>query len=1195
MGSGEWGVGRTCPFLLPISFLSPLPYFPTPYPPASSPYFLSFPYSLLPTLYSPLTKMPLKIELLNRYQLRANNNHLLVLPVIEIKPIDNTNYPFISQIQITVGGIPEDLAIAVQAAYKSVNFSTTNLLQLTSPQRLKQTDCIWNKPLPAGVNCTLTVTVDYFDSDATLNPILAGIKTTRAECNIWTFATESSRFQMTAQLIIPTPTSQPHPEPKPMKPNLTYPGWFAIDFGTSNSTVTLYDPKVIVTPETLPSEQEMRLRERISSWLNKRPIEEIASTNRATWEAEWQKFLSELGKDFPHTNSANRYNYGELLMRGVNSIQLLEVIRQIEICLGKRLDWFRRTASKHLNQIYHEVFRVPALEWQSLIPVELDKNRRQCEIPSELEVMSLDENVFNNTLGQVQVVLGEQAKQHRLDAIRRGEDDIEGRFLHSPKRYFGQERLCKITLNGNVETIAINTLLQSAYSHLIDLTQKYRQSNPGKCSEGKFYRAVVTYPTIASPFVRREIEDLVQKLDIVDVQMAYDEAVSVAIFFLWREFGGDLNVGIESFKSRCRCDGEKWWQNVLVLDIGGGTTDLALIRLTLEEINPFEPGEDRGDGGRYYRLTPKLLGSSGHLQLGGELITLRLFQLLKVAVADCLLSAVADERLSKDVLKVQPEELSDRFLNNGKFQPYSLFGCIDKEIREDDAYKEALNAAEKVIPTRWKNSPSRAQTFYTLWEHAEDAKLTLGQKRDKDAPEPLYVLDGDKIAEILAQNDIQLPTAIVDSLSVTLTVQQFEKATVPVIREAVAIAQGLIENALGNKSGTSHQYHEKPNYHTYNEQVDWLILSGKTCNLELVERELYRVFSQSNYFIWNEERVTFEPEYTKLATSAGACFAEKLRQLGFAPKESKELLRKGANQLYIDVKNLFYFLPCSFTREVIGATPEPIFYAGQELFQLQPSDGVAKFRSGWQGMQLTNNIIRQDFENIKPQLWGSYNGDALRKTLAVSEEEFKNQIKVQFEINQKLEIDLLLCRGTPHYFIASSIPYIDAAKAINIAVMITDDGKVAGDIAVNVVESANALKTDAHTLLFSGEKDYRNEIQIFRDEENTTPQLIGLISELPPFPASGKHTFYFQFHNPKSNQWELIGELPQPQISSEYPCRYYVSLTSKGIIRVHAFEIPYWTSNAAECLKQEGCVFRDALQPQPNDIEAKRDPFSGEH
>lgn len=910
--------------------------------------------------------MPVKIELFSRYQLRTKETEssLLLLPVIEIKPADSPNFPFISSIEITVLGEPEKLGKAIESAYKSVSFSTNRLLKLNSPQRLRQSDCIWDESLPQGINLTLRVTVEYFDSDDTDKAILSVKKTVTADCNIWTFAVENARLRNLSaseeqgdrhqDIISETPILNHSSSVVSPKSDITYPGWFAIDFGTSNSTVTLYDPKVIVTPHTLPSEQEERLSEKLAFWLTERPVDEIPGISRDVWEGEWQKLFSHLSKNLEDFNPANLQ-----LLRGE---PLLEAIKEIEICLSKRLGWFRRAASKRLNQIYHQVFRVPALEWQSLLPVELDKDRRLNEIPSELEVTNLEPSLPTQDPGKVKVMLGEQAYQHRLDAIKQGES-IDGRFLHSPKRYFGQERSFDISLDGKEDTIPVNQLLQAAYAQLIELTQKYRQRYPGKCSDGEFYRAVLTYPTIASPFIRREIESLVKKLGIEDVQMAYDEAVSAAIFFLWQEFGGDLNLGIESFKSRCRRDGHKWWQNVLVLDIGGGTTDLALIRLTLEEIDPFEPTEDKGDGGRYYKLTPKLLGSSGHLQLGGELISLRLFLLLKVAIADSLLSAVADDILPKDVLKVQPEELNERFLSNGKYRQGSLLACVDQEIREGDTYKEALNDAEKILPTRWKNRSSRSQTFYDLWEHAENAKLALGQKGSVvDAPEAIFVLDGTQIAELLAQNDIQLPPDVIDKISVTLTGEQFDKAASPVIQEAIGIASGLIENAFKSKFVSEINLVKTDEEQVKKEQVDWLILSGKTCNLELVERELYRVFSKSDYFVWNEERVTFEPEYTKLATSAGACFAEKLRQLSFSPQESKDLLRKGANQLYIDVKNLFYFLPCSFVREVIGGSPVPIFHAGQELYQLKAEEGMAKLRSDWLGMQLTNNIRRQDFE-----------------------------------------------------------------------------------------------------------------------------------------------------------------------------------------------------------------------------------------
>ncbi len=1144
--------------------------------------------------------MAVKIELFSRYQLRSKETEpsVLLLPVIEIKPADSPNFPFISSIEISVLGLPEELAKEIQSAYKSISFSTDRLLKLTSPQRLRHSDCIWNQSLPKGMNLTLRVAVEYFDSDDMGKRILSVKKTATADCSIWTFAEENARLRNTSEeisdrhMISETPILNHSSSILSPKSDITYPGWFAIDFGTSNSTVTLYDPKVIVTPHTLPSEQEVKLSEQLAFWLTKRPVDEIPGISRDVWEAEWQKLFSHLSKNLEDFNPANLQ-----LLRGE---QLLEAIREIEICLSKRLGWFRRAASKRLNQIYHQVFRVPALEWQSLLPVELDKDRRLNEIPSELEVINLEPSLPTQDPAKVKVMLGEQAYQHRLDAIKQGES-IDGRFLHSPKRYFGQERSFDISLNGKEDTIPVNQLLQAAYAQLIELTEKYRQRYPGKCSDGDFYRAVLTYPTIASPFIRREIESLVKKLGIEDVQMAYDEAVSAAIFFLWQEFGGDLNLGIESFKSRCRHDGQKWWQNVLVLDIGGGTTDLALIRLTLEEIDPFEPTEDRGDGGRYYKLTPKLLGSSGHLQLGGELISLRLFLLLKVAIADCLLSAVSDGILAKDVLKVQSEELNERFLDNGKYRQGSLLACVDQEIREGDTYKEALNDAEKVLPTRWKNSSSRSQTFYDLWEHAENAKLALGQKRSlgDDAPEAIFVLDGYQISELLSQNDIQLPTEVVDKIRVTLTAEQFNKAASPVIQEAIGIASGLIENAFKSKIDSEINFLdpiEQDEEKLKKEQVDWLILSGKTCNLELVERELYRVFSKSDYFVWNEERVTFEPEYTKLATSAGACFAEKLRQLSFSPQESKDLLRKGANQLYIDVKNLFYFLPCSFVREVIGGSPVPIFHAGQELYQLKAEEGMAKLRSDWLGMQLTNNIRRQDFEKMKLQLWGSFNGDALMKKLGITEDDFKNNIKVQFEINQKLDIDLLLCRGIPHYLIPINIPSLDAAKAIGNQELITDESQVICDIAVNVVEAANALKTDAHTVLFKANKDYSKELRVFRYENDTMqPQTIGLISELPPFPASGKHTFYFQFRNPESNSWELIGELPQPIVNSEYPCRYYVTLDFKGTLRVHPFEVSYWISDNPEFLKQEGCVFRDSLQPQSTNVEAERDPFCGMH
>lgn len=970
-----------------------------------------------------------------------------------------------------------------------------------------------------------------------------------------------------------------------------FPGWFALDFGTSNSTVTLFDPIEVPIAEILPKEQEMRLRDRLSQWLSSPASVALPDVS----DDDWENFIAEISKNL----EIEPTNLSEVF-ESDNKERFLEAIRQIELCLGNS-ERFRRAVSKKLYQIYHEVFRVPTLESQNLIPVVLDIDRRDTEIPSESEI---------SQLGDLKLRMGREARDNRKKAIAQGTSgslkEIISRFHHSPKRYFGQERSFSVILNGKEETITANQLIQSAWAHLIELTEDYRQRARRRFSEGSFLTAVVTYPTVAPPVVRKEVKELVEQLGIDDVQTAYDEAVSVAIFFLWREFGGNLNIGIESFKTRCRQAGNKWSQNVLVLDIGGGTTDLALIELTLEDKTPtFADYEDRGLGGRYYKLTPKLLGSSGHLQLGGELITLRIFRLLKVAIADFLLTAVTTGDIESEKLEdLINSELNERFLEQGKFKSGSLLKCLDKENPEGDvAYKDALDTAEKVLPTRWQQAPQRLQSFYILWDHAETAKLKLGQKSSDDDSLLIFTLSEQQISELLTQSAVKLQVKDPNTICVTLDNQQFERAAASGIKEAIGIAKGLMESRLRPDDIIKDSWNSQ--------KVDWLILSGKTCNLDIVQRQIYQEFSKSPYFVWNPERITFVLEFTKLATSAGACYAEKLRRLRFDPEESKTLLRKGANQLEIDVKNLFYYLPCNFKRKTQSNDLLTIFSAGQELYQLAPWETVAKVRTAWQGIQLTNIIYRQDYEDGDLRLWGSFDGKNLMKKLGMEEVEFLKKIKVQFEIDQTLEFSVLLCQGNPHYLI--DIPGIDLGAVVSETSALFADGKLNwniaverfnknlndGDIAVNVIESATVDQPDAYHLVFEVGNDDSNLLQKFHYlRDGVTQPGTGLISNLlPPFPQTGQHTFYVYQTDAETNskKWIRIGALSKPDVTTDYPCQYRVTLDDQGILRMHTGEVPYWTSQNQECLKQEGCVYLAELELQPNEVDKERDPFCGIH
>ncbi|TVP59880.1 MAG: molecular chaperone, partial [Nodularia sp. (in: Bacteria)] len=848
--------------------------------------------------------MAVEIRLPPNFQVRAKENEYLELPTIQLVAAGD-NVPHIARINCIVTGTPEELAVQIKKAYKPFDSVTPKISQIG---QLEQYPCKLEYPLIEPINCTLEVIVEYFDSDVLGDPILSEPKQSGASCYLWSPIIFDEGIIEIDSVSSPIEISKYIEKKISNKPRKRFPGWFALDFGTSNSTVTLFDPMEVPIAEILPKEQEIRLRDRMAEWLSSPASVALPDVN----PHDWEKFIADISKNLeiePHRLRE--------VFESEQKERFLEAIRQVELCLGNS-DKFRRAVSKKLYQIYHEVFRVPTLESQNLIPVVLDINRRDTEIPSELEISSLTD---------LELRMGREARDNRKKAIAQGTSvslkEIISRFHHSPKRYFGQDRTFPVILDDQEETINVNELIQAAWAHLIELTEDFRQRARRRFSEGDFLTAVVTYPTVAPPLVRKEVKELVEQLGIDDVQTAYDEAVSVAIFFLWREFGGNLNIGIESFKTRCRQVENKWSQNVLVLDIGGGTTDLALIELTLEDKTPaFAEHEDRGLGGRYYKLTPKLLGSSGHLQLGGELITLRIFRLLKVAIADFLLTAITTGDIESEKLEdLINAELNERFIEQGKFKSGSLLKCLDKENPDGDAaYKDALDAADKVLPTRWQQAPQRLQTFYTLWDHAEAAKLKLGQKPPADHPLLTFTVSEPQISEILTQSAIKFQVRNPDNFCVIIDSQQFERAAASTIKEGIGIAKGLMESRLGFQD----QNIDSCNTH----KVDWLILSGKTCNLDLVQRHIYQEFSNSPYFVWNPERITFVLEFTKLATSAGACYAEKLRRLRFDPEESKELLRKGANQLEIDVKNLFYYLPCNFKRKTQSNELLPIFKAG---------------------------------------------------------------------------------------------------------------------------------------------------------------------------------------------------------------------------------------------------------------------------
>lgn len=149
----------------------------------------------------------------------------------------------------------------------------------------------------------------------------------------------------------------------------------------------------------------------------------------------------------------------------------------------------------------------------------------------------------------------------------------------------------------------------------------------------------VTFPTKLPPDKRDELLDVLRTL-APKVEMNIDEAVAAAGFAMMKRLGADFLLGVEAFTLNARCPeggraweqprawakARAWHENLLVIDVGGGTTDCALIKVTIVDATPAAAGDSPG---RFYKLQPQVLASGGRLNLGGDRLTARLFTLLR--------------------------------------------------------------------------------------------------------------------------------------------------------------------------------------------------------------------------------------------------------------------------------------------------------------------------------------------------------------------------------------------------------------------------------------------------------------------------------------------------------------------------------------------------------------------------------------
>ncbi|MPY61447.1 acetate and sugar kinases/Hsc70/actin family protein [Streptomyces spongiae] len=475
----------------------------------------------------------------------------------------------------------------------------------------------------------------------------------------------------------------------------------------------------------------------------------------------------------------------------------------------------------------------------------------------------------------------------------------------------------------------------------------------------------VTFPAKLPPDKR---DDLLAELRPLagKVEMNIDEAVAAAGFSMMKRFGMDPLLGVEAFTLQARCpeggrawedpdgswgEAHAWHENLLVVDLGGGTTDVALVKVAVVDATPAGAGRSPG---RFYQLQPQVLASGGRLNLGGDQITAEVFKLLR-------------EKL---------------------------------EIRPGDT---RFKGVEK--------STARRQLFNALWEAAEQVK-TLGLASAAPAAVRVVVTDpgsapGDSRAVPLVwpAPDGGTTAAKPTATEVTVTAGELAERVRGPIAQIAWLAGGIARGGLDTLGNGSLEAVDRVLLSGGSMQAATLRRG--------IEDALRQRFKDDGIAATFE--VEFDPEFTKTGTALGAVYLDAVADLSPSPDDPNIIseLQRGTSFLDVDASRLHVNLAADFhlRESTSGLGDVPVFRRGQRLV-LEPGGRAYATSPDTYLVRATLDIHR--FDVSKGDLGDSKTGWASSSMLQDEADELgASGVTVRFEIDQDERITLLLCQSEP--------------------------------------------------------------------------------------------------------------------------------------------------------------------------------------
>ncbi|MGW4894004.1 hypothetical protein ACWEQL_17300 [Kitasatospora sp. NPDC004240] len=713
--------------------------------------------------------------------------------------------------------------------------------------------------------------------------------------------------------------------------------------------------------------------------------------------------------------------------------------------------------------------------------------------------------------------------------------------------------------------------------------------------------ALLTYPTSALPPEREKLRRLVQEgLSIDTVDLPVDEGLAAGLYFLMRDLTANLEQGLESLRASARpVPGrtDQWQRIVLVVDIGGGTSDIALLEMTLTDDTRLADPAMAFVAGRHYKLSPRILGTIGHGQLGGDLLTLHVLYWIKARLVDDLGPGRTTDGHGKP--------LSAQVAEQARLYPKEL---VSPQVRAE---------LQRVLPTDWDgmDAPEQADEvafrrdrFNRLWRIAEQAKRVLGQE---DRP---YPIDPADIIELTEGGGVHLAQT---STPVELPVAEFRMLVQPVLEQAATMAASLVADAFARMV---------PGDGRAEPVLDQVVLSGRTSAMKGVRRALESKLAARllttqgdgtrRTAVWNPSRIHTETGYlAKQATSIGAAWLHNMRGFqghaagihgdGTASSEAQ------ASELAVETKGLFACLPCDF--DLLGQNRQvfSLFRSGTPYEELTP-DGRLGLRSNWRRV-VRRIIVQRPRAGSDAIQWGHLDIERIPEykryaTPAVWDFEGTPEIRFQAEVDNRLRLFVLLCHGDPHYHVGSGEA---GSGESGLDLHGTAGGAVAFDHSLGRISVPGAVcvsptrpdgRTGPLTEVFpahpeGGEpRDYLD--LLFHTSARPDPQIRPVPGRIARLRSPAGTATHLDVHlRPAQGEPVRLGRLAVPPANGDAAADdLCFTLDAHGWLRVHRGRVPYpEAASFAHIEQRPGWVYRAEMDPGRTEYNSYWDPTSRRH